>query len=255
MSDPAPHAQNTHSETTDRARLTLLLLPGMDGTGELFNPFIRFLPAWIKPEIVRYSNHVPLGFRDLLPAVRSAIPDSSPFVLLAESFSTPVAVQLAAEGPSNLQAVIICAGFVKSPVGTLSRFWISALAPMLFGFPLPSFVIRSLLVGSTAPVELVRRVRTVVSTVSPQVLVLRLRAVLKCDEQRALSRISVPILYVQAAEDRLVRQSSLETIRAVRADVTIARMAAPHFILQREPQSAADAIVAWLAQHCEPTSS
>ena len=255
MSGPAPSEQNRHPETPDRARLTLLLLPGMDGTGELFNPFINFLPAWIKPEIVRYPNRVPLGFKDLLPAARSAIPDSSPFVLLAESFSTPMAVQLAADAPSNLQAIIICAGFVKPPVGAFSRSWISALAPMLFGFTLPSFVIRSLLVGRTAPVELVRRVRRVVSTVSPEVLAVRVRAVLNCDEERALSRISVPLLYVQAAGDRLVRQSSLEAIRVVRPDVTVTRIAAPHFILQREPQIVADAIVSWLVQSCALTSS
>lgn len=48
--------------------------------------------------------------------VIDAIPRTRPFVLLAESFSTPLAVKLAATNPSNLKGLIICAGFIKNPV-------------------------------------------------------------------------------------------------------------------------------------------
>jgi len=35
-------------------------------------------------------------------------------VILAESFSAPIAIRLAAEAPPNLKALVICAGFIES---------------------------------------------------------------------------------------------------------------------------------------------
>ena len=40
----------------DEQSLKLLLLPGVDGTGELFGDFVKMLPGWIKPHIVRYPR-------------------------------------------------------------------------------------------------------------------------------------------------------------------------------------------------------
>jgi hypothetical protein len=56
--------------------------------------------------------------------------DSEPFVLLAESFSTPVAIRVAAENPTNLKGLILCAGFATSPVSGLPRMlgWLLAVS-------------------------------------------------------------------------------------------------------------------------------
>jgi len=45
----------------DGQRLTLLLLPGMDGTGELFADFVKLLPVWIKPLVVSYPRNQKLS--------------------------------------------------------------------------------------------------------------------------------------------------------------------------------------------------
>jgi len=109
------------SGTLNKSKLTLILLPGMDGTGELFERFLNVLPAWIHPKVVRYPSCQALSYTDLLALVRSTLPASEPFVVLAESFSTPIAIRLAAEGPPNLKALIICAGFIESPVRGVVR--------------------------------------------------------------------------------------------------------------------------------------
>ena len=38
----------------DEERLTLLLLPRMDETGDLFAGFVRLLPDWIEPRVVNH---------------------------------------------------------------------------------------------------------------------------------------------------------------------------------------------------------
>jgi pimeloyl-[acyl-carrier protein] methyl ester esterase len=155
------------SDTLNESKLTLILLPGMDGTGELFERFLSVLPAWIQPKVVRYPPRQPLSYSDLLALVQRTLPVSEPFVVLAESFSTPIAIRLAAEGPPNLMALIICAGFIESPIRGIVRLGVSLLAPILFRIPPPGFAIRTLLVGRNASVELVRSARMTISSVSP----------------------------------------------------------------------------------------
>jgi hypothetical protein len=44
----------------------LVLLPGMDGTGELFAGFVKALPEGFDPVIMRYPIDRPLSYADLL---------------------------------------------------------------------------------------------------------------------------------------------------------------------------------------------
>ena len=36
--------------------MKLVLLPGMDGTGRLFEPLLNFLPAWLAPIVIAYPR-------------------------------------------------------------------------------------------------------------------------------------------------------------------------------------------------------
>jgi pimeloyl-ACP methyl ester carboxylesterase len=239
----------THGPDCDGTRsIALVLLPGMDGTGKLFSWLLDALPGWILPRPVQSPVDAELSFSDLLLTAQSAIPSDEPFVLLAESFSTPIAVRIAAARPSNLRALVICAGFVASPVRGPLRLLLSFLAPGLFRFGVPDMVVSGLLLGKTGSRNRLRSVSAAISSVSPRVLSHRLRAVLECDEMAELEKVVVPILYIRAGKDRLVGESSLPTILRVRPNTSLARIIGPHLILQAEPQRADDALVNFL-QH------
>jgi pimeloyl-[acyl-carrier protein] methyl ester esterase len=79
---------------------TLLLLPGMDGTGGLFSDFIAALPHDLQTILLRYPTDHFLSYSELQNLVREKSPNS-PFVLLAESFSTPLAIQLCRRAGDN----------------------------------------------------------------------------------------------------------------------------------------------------------
>jgi pimeloyl-[acyl-carrier protein] methyl ester esterase len=100
----------------------LVLLPGMDGTGNLFADFVEALPDTFEVEVVHYPNNVCLSYTELMTFVQSAAPPSEPFVLVAESFSTPLAIQYAATNPPDLRGLVICAGFVTTPLQGWRRF-------------------------------------------------------------------------------------------------------------------------------------
>jgi pimeloyl-[acyl-carrier protein] methyl ester esterase len=144
----------------------LILLPGMDGTGELFADLIKELPGEIETQIVQYPTDRCLAYSQLAPLVRSVAPASAAFVLIAESFSTPLSIQYAATKPPNLRGVVICAGFVTNPAQGWLLQVCSLLSPIFFRLPLPEFVVRRFLVGQDAPSSLVVAVRDAVSSVS-----------------------------------------------------------------------------------------
>jgi pimeloyl-[acyl-carrier protein] methyl ester esterase len=183
----------------------LVLLPGMDGTGELFAGFVDALPSVYETIPVRYPADLHLDASALTALVESVTRDAEPFVLLAESFSTPVAIDYAAAQPPNLKALIICAGFASSPVHGLRRIVVSLLSPLLVAATPPEWAVRYWLLGQHPPRPLLVAVRKAISSVKPRVLAGRLRAILGCDARAALGQTKVPILYLQGIDDRLGR--------------------------------------------------
>jgi pimeloyl-ACP methyl ester carboxylesterase len=232
--------------------MRLVLLPGMDGTGELFKPFLNAIESSWTTTTVRYPNHIILSYDELMAYVSSAIPSSEPFVLFAESFSTPLAIRCAARNPPNMKALVICAGFVCSPVTGLRRFAASHLAMHLIGLGrlnfLSSFWLKLLLVGQRAAPSLLDEIRVAISSVRPEVLSARLRATLCCDVRPALGQIRVPLLYIQAGGDRLIPQGHLEEIRRIQPSAEPAIIDGPHLILQREPRRVAELVERFLRQ-------
>ena len=99
--------------------MKLLLLPGMDGTGELFSDLRDTLAGESEPVVIRYPSNKELSFYELAELVQKCFPVEEPFVIIAESFSVPVAVICAAKKPANLKALVLCAGFVTSPIKCL----------------------------------------------------------------------------------------------------------------------------------------
>jgi|SRR5579884_2385635 len=226
----------------------LVLLPGMDGSGQLFQDLIRALPARLETITVRYPGDTYLGHSDLVELVRHHAQAAGPFLLVAESFSTPLAIQYAATNPPNLKGVVLCAGFASSPVRGSRRLAVRWFAPILFRISAPDFAVRRWLVGADAPQTLVRAVKASIATARSQVLVQRARELLTCDVRDELRRVSVPILYLQPSTDRLVSAACGEEMQAIRPDIRAVAIDGPHLLFQREPAKSARAITAFADQ-------
>jgi pimeloyl-[acyl-carrier protein] methyl ester esterase len=212
----------------------------MDGTGDLFSEFIACLPAGFDVAVVRYPATCPFPYAELEHLVRESCPQSEPFVLIAESFSTPLALQYAATNPANLRGIVLCAGFATSPVRGWRRLLASLLASFMFRIPLPGCAAKRWLVGAHASPSLLASVSAAISSVKAEVLSARLRAVLGCDVRKAVSQIRASILYIRAGQDRLVGSGSMEELRQIRPQMEVTVIEGPHLLLQREPQRAAE---------------
>jgi pimeloyl-[acyl-carrier protein] methyl ester esterase len=101
-----------------------VLLPGLDGTGELFQSFLKVLPSSLTPQVVSYPTEQYLTYKELASLVRSVLLPQEPFVLLGESFSGPLSIKVAALSPPNLRAIILWASFVSNPVPLSLAGWL-----------------------------------------------------------------------------------------------------------------------------------
>lgn len=227
---------------------TLVLLPGLDGTGTLFSDLISELPPTLNVKIAKYPTQQFLSYSELVACVLEIIPNSNPFLLVAESFSTPLAVKVAVTRPPKLAGLVLCAGFVTNPVGSWT-FLVRVLArPMLFRLSPPEFALEHFLIGSSAPRTLGSTIHQALRQVNPAVLAGRVSAVLNCDARGDLARTQVPLMYIQAAGDRLVREECFKEIQRLRPDTTLVSIPAPHLVFQREPRKATEVIMRFIHQ-------
>ena len=61
--------------------MRFLLLPGMDGTGDLFEPFLSVLPAGVEATVISYPRDRKLSYEQLEESVWEKLP-SEPFVIV-----------------------------------------------------------------------------------------------------------------------------------------------------------------------------
>jgi pimeloyl-[acyl-carrier protein] methyl ester esterase len=217
----------------------------MHGSSELFADFVSALPASFEARVLNYPNDIRLSNAELLDLIRSFVPASEPFVILAESFSTPLSIQFAAANPPNLRGLIICAGFATSPVRGAARILGRYLAPVL---PfVPAGVAGAIMVsGSHAPHSLLGRLRGAINSVRPAVLVDRVRSVLACDVLDDLRQVNAPVLYMQAAHDRLVNPVCLEEMRRVKPEIEVVVLNGAHILLQLMPRQSAEVVAGFV---------
>ena len=221
--------------------MQLVLLPGMYGTGELFADFVEALPGAFAAQVVGYPNDKFLTYSELLDLIRSFVPGSDPYVIVAESFSTTLAIQFAATHPSNLKGLVLSAGFATSPMRGLLRSICLSLLPIMPWLPMPE-IAAGVVLRSSSPDSLQVRVRDAVASTKPSVLRDRSRVVLTCNALAELRAVEVPMLYLQARRDRLVNAVCLEDIRRVKPETEVVVLDGSHLLLQTMPQQTAEIV-------------
>jgi pimeloyl-[acyl-carrier protein] methyl ester esterase len=112
----------------------------------------------------------------------------------------------------------------------------------------PRFFLEYFLTGENPPSAVIQKIREILRIVRPEVLSGRVREVLECDATNDLARTNVPMLYLRAFYDRLLSPSCHREILRIRPDVVLVTVEAPHMLLQREPQKAANLVLGFMAK-------
>jgi pimeloyl-[acyl-carrier protein] methyl ester esterase len=223
---------------------TLVLLPGLDGTGDLFAPFLSVAAQRFAVQVLRYDHDRDQSAARLARALLPALPGDGRFVLVAESFASPIALRLAASAPKGLSAVVLVNGFARTPLS----LGLSAVAlPLGWSFARaltrsPDWALRRYLLDDAAPLALVAALRQALRSVPPSVLQARLSGLAVCDETESYLRSTAPMFYLRSTADRLLGGAPLALLEYLRPGLCVESIAAPHLLLQRAPEAALAAL-------------
>jgi pimeloyl-ACP methyl ester carboxylesterase len=224
----------------------LVLLPGLDGTGDFFQPLLESLGDSVRSRVVRYPVDSAFDHATCEALVRAALPTNGPYVLLGESFSGPIAISLAAEASQRLAGIILCATFASNPRPRLA--FIRPLLPYIpyhgtrSSLPLSRFLV----LGRWITPAIRELHLKILSKLPPATLRARIEAVADCDVREALGRVRVPILCLVPRHDRLIPRSAARVIQQRAPAARVVELDAPHCLLQCVPRLAAEHIRGFL---------
>lgn len=226
--------------------LTLVLLPGMDGTGLLFEPLIAALGDRVRIKVVTYPTAGHANYAALEAIARQALPTEGAYVILGESFSGPIAIRLAATASSQLKGLILCCSFATSPMPFLAPLRrLTRAMPIVIP---PAAILGRVLLGKFYSPTLAVHLANALKRVPPATIRARLCAVLSVDARSELAVLRVPLLYLRATEDRLVPARAGHQISEINPNTRIVNIEAPHFLLQAKPTDAARIVEEFLGK-------
>ena len=219
---------------------TLILLPGMDGTGELFERFIAVAPPGFRaialrlPPVAKYA--------ELEAALLPQLPADA-FTIVAESFSGPLGIRLAARAADRVEALIFSNTFADRPRSPLYALVPWALA---FRFPPPRWVSGRYLLGRFITRQNLAAIRVASAQTSPKIMARRLIATLRVDDTPLLRKLRLPMLYLRGTEDHLVLDESVEAMQRANPAILRRDIEAPHLLLQTAAAEAWSSIEAFI---------
>ena len=226
----------------------LVLMPGLDGTGKSFEPILPYLNRGQKRTIVSYPPDRILSFEKTVEHAASQIPEGVLPVIIAESFSGPVAVRMIASGRIAARALVLCATFARPPHPVLWRIARGLRLPALIRPEMPKLFFRFVIGDDQWIDALMPLWKKVHKGVEPRVMAHRLSLINETDVTRDLTKLTLPCCYLKATHDRIVPASCLDDYRRGIPHLRVVEMDAPHFILQARPQACMEAMMSFLRE-------
>ena len=220
----------------------LVLMPGLDGTGLSFEPLLPLIPADTKVTVIRYPTDKLLSFGETVECAAAQIAAADPPVVIAESFSGPVAVRMIGSGRIKAKYLVLCATFTRSPHPLVWRIARFLRLHLILRPDMPKLFFQFILGDDQFISALKPLWKRVHADVPAAVLGHRLDIINRTDVTEWLEKISIPCLYLQATDDRIVPASCLTDFQRGIPHLAVKRLKTPHFILQARPQACLDAI-------------
>ncbi len=212
--------------------MKVVLLPGMDGTGILSDPFIAQSPSGIDVVSVPLIQSADYDYEDHARYVISQISDA-PIVLVAQSYSGMIAYHMLGMGCKNIKHVVFAASFISRPssVSLLAGYLpISLIKRRL----VPRKFVGRILFGRFSSPGLLDCFYQALDQVNDKVLRQRLTQIAGLKDPDEV--ITVPCTYIRPKNDNLVSKSALNSFKKVCDGLAIREVAGTHFVLQTNPR-------------------
>ncbi len=227
--------------------MKLVLLPGLDGSGDLFEHFEQALAPSLSIKTVLYPFKEGLGYDVLTEYVRDILPEDEPYMLLAESFSGPIAVSIATEENPAMKGLILVNTFLSNPNPLLIK--LSRLLPDPWLVQPPNVVLHWLLSNSEDNAVSVQELNRCIKGLSANLTRSRLQSVAKINVTEQAKSIDLPVMLMQSRTDALVKRRVTNQLKASFEQAEFHQFKAGHFLLQTQPTQSARAVQAFIDKH------
>jgi len=224
-------------------KTVIVLLPGMDGTGELLRTLADQLSVHRPVQLIGYPVDRALTYEQLVPYVRARVPPDR-FVILGESFSGPIAIEIAATDP-RIAGLVLASSFARHPLPTQ----IAPFARLLDLRWIPTSIVVAALMGSAATPKLRVHLRQVLATLPREIIRTRAQEVLRVDKRSRLHEIKCPVLCLHGRSDRLVSKRRVDEIVGALADCQLRWLNSSHMLLATHAEAAASIIEDFCGLH------
>ncbi len=222
------------------SHLTMVLLPGMDGTGELFAPFLEVLGQDVAAQVIAYPRDEPMDYDQLTEFVLQRVSDSGRLVVLGESFGGPLAVRVADRLGERVAALILCCTFLRNPTPRWAPLMrVAAMFPLN---RLPGFAVNHVLLSGLNDNALIRSIQRATASVRSRVLARRLKAVTRLDASALLAGLTAPVMCIEGTNDHLVPPGTATEVQTLVPSAHTVFIDGPHCLLQVAPKVCAEQI-------------
>lgn len=227
------------------APLRALLLPGLDGSVELRREMAAALAPELDVTVIGYPHHLVQTYGELTELVAALLPRDQPFVLIAESFSGPIAIEVASRRPAGLRGLILCATFAKVPRPLLAP--LRRLVKLMRWPVWPMPLVMAVMMGRWATPVWKARLHSALKALELPVFHRRVMDVEAVDVTVQAHSIQCPVLYLLAHHDRVVTPRSAAELRACTGQLETIELEGPHMLFAAKPLECAANIKRWLA--------
>jgi len=218
--------------------MKIVLLPGLDGTGLLFQNLIEYLPQDHEVELVSFELIYGLTYKEQAEELASKYKNEE-LLIVGESYSGRIAYELYHLLKGNVKGIVFLASFISRP----------SLLSLLARFVPVSFLAQNVLTESllylvgfnrSGDRSLVGPVFSSLRNANKLKLKSRLRNISHL--KKPTLDILCPVIYVRPSKDRLVSSSAVKALASKCASYREISIEGGHFIAQVNPVACAKVI-------------
>lgn len=223
--------------------MKIVILPGLNGTGALVSEVEALLSLHHSVISMQYPTDLH-RYDDINAWILNKLPVGD-FIMVAESFSGPLAIMIAKNEPVGLKGIVFVATFARAP-RKLPIFLTYILEVMPIKSRLLTGIAQPFLMGRWSTKSFTKKFRKALKPIPTSTIARRLREVLKVNVTEKLDELNLPMIYLSPTDDRLVPTKMSQDFGTVATNVII--LDGPHFLLQAEHKASAKQIAKFAAE-------
>lgn len=214
--------------------MKLVLLPGMDGSGRLFDNFLSFYGD--DNQIIVLPTDIPQDYPSLANYVTTLLP-AEDCIILAESFSGGIVPHLINGSNQQIKGIIFVASFLSCPNRTLIEIAKRLPIKIMSKLPFSDLIQRYLFFDNKTSPEQLSLFNNILESIPSTILRARFNTMIGM--QAPSQPTTIPAVYIQATRDKLVSADKWLEISNLFDGIKRVQIMGPHFVLQSLPEESA----------------